>query len=64
MHPRKRQSFSSKREGWEIKKLRCATCMRWIKDGEWDNYPFDVVLFCSDDCSLLYINAEEEDIVY
>jgi hypothetical protein len=59
-----RKSFSSKKEGWDVKKIRCATCFRWLDHIDWDTAPVDVVEFCSRDCELYYLNSEEENIVY
>jgi hypothetical protein len=61
---RLRKAFSSKREEWDVKTIRCATCMRWLNYIPWDSTPVDAVEFCSDECELVYDNAEEENIVY
>ena len=61
---RLRKSFYSKKEGWDVKKIRCATCLRWLDGYNWDGLTEQDLRFCSWSCELEYINAEEEDIVY
>ena len=61
---RRKSSFYSKREGWDVKKIRCATCLRWVDGHDWDSLTEQDLRFCSWICELQYLNVEEEDIVY
>jgi hypothetical protein len=59
-----KKSFSSKKEGWDVKQIRCATCLKWLSQHSWEDLSEGDVVFCSKDCENVYLNAEEEDIVY
>lgn len=61
---RRKSSFYSKREGWDVKKIRCATCLKWVTEYSWEGLTEQDLRFCTYVCELEYINAEEDDIVY
>lgn len=61
---RSRQSFISKSLDWDIKRVRCAFCSRWMHDYTWEEFSEKDVVFCSRPCELEYLNSEEDDIVY
>lgn len=64
MIARYRKTFISKSPLWDIKRVRCGSCERWLHDYKWEEVQDFEVLFCSDECELAYINSIEEDIVY
>jgi hypothetical protein len=64
MFRRTRKSFVSKDLSWDIKRIRCGFCARWLSEYDWDTFPEDTVAVCSGQCELAFDNAEEEDIVY
>ena len=58
------KTFKSKSESWDVKKVRCATCFKWMNGVSWDEMRDDELIFCSSRCSNEYLNAEEEDTIY
>jgi hypothetical protein len=59
-----RGRFLSKQFDWDIKRVRCGHCARWMHDYKWEEFSDKEVVFCSRACEIEYLNVEEENIVY
>jgi len=60
--------FNSKNPEWDVPFIRCCVCLKIMRGLSWDDFPYGVRVYCTDDCykvykDYCYIN-EEPDVIY